>query len=189
MLWRLEVTFRLFRAVKESIKEILQGKNAGMQVDIDHSKWYRELFDPSVAAGILKASDLAGYRNHQVYIGNSQHVPLSVDAMRDAMPVLFELLEEETEASVRAVLGHFIFVFIHPYMDGNGRMGRFLMNVMLVSGGYPWTVIPLERRDDYMQALEKASAEQDIVPFTNFLSELVSDRLQGKAVANLPDAG
>ena len=143
----------------------------------------------SVAAGILKASDLAGYRNHQVYIGNSQHVPLSVDAMRDAMPVLFELLEEETEASVRAVLGHFIFVFIHPYMDGNGRMGRFLMNVMLVSGGYPWTVIPVERRDDYMQALEKASAEQDIVPFTNFLSELVSDRLQGKAVANLPDAG
>lgn len=181
--------FQAFQAVKESIKEILQGKNAGMQVDIDHSKWYRELFDPSVAAGILKASDLAGYRNHQVYIGNSQHVPLSVDAMRDAMPVLFELLEEETEASVRAVLGHFIFVFIHPYMDGNGRMGRFLMNVMLVSGGYPWTVIPVERRDDYMQALEKASAEQDIVPFTNFLSELVSDRLQGKAVANLPDAG
>jgi len=45
--------------------------------------------------------------------------------MRDAMPILFELLEEEPEASVRAVLGHFIFVFIHPYMDGNGRMGPF----------------------------------------------------------------
>jgi Fic family protein len=74
-------------------------------------------------------------------------------------------------------------------MDGNGRMGRFLMNAMLISGGYPWTVIPVERRDDYMQALEKASAEQDIVPFANFLGQLVSDRLQGKAVANLPNAG
>jgi hypothetical protein len=51
------------------------------------------------------------------------------------------------------VIGHFVFVYIHPYIDGNGRMGRFLMNVMLASGGYPWTVIPLERRDDYMAAL------------------------------------
>jgi hypothetical protein len=38
-------------------------------------------------------------------------------------------------AGVRVVLGHFIFVYIHPYMDGNGRMGRFLMNVMLAGGG------------------------------------------------------
>ncbi len=35
--------------------------------------------------------------------------------MRDTMPILFELLEQETEASVRAVLGHSIFAFIHPY--------------------------------------------------------------------------
>ncbi|MFX4493710.1 Fic family protein, partial [Acinetobacter baumannii] len=90
--------------------------------------WYRELFAPSVTAGLLKASDLAGYRNHQVYIGNSKHTPLNKEAVREAMPTLFELLQEEPEASVRAVLGHFIFVFIHPYMDGNGRMGRFLMN-------------------------------------------------------------
>jgi Fic family protein len=44
--------------------------------------------------------------------------------------------------SVRVVLGHFVFVYIHPYIDGNGRMGRFLMNLMLASGGYPWAVIP-----------------------------------------------
>ena len=52
-----------------------------------------------------------------------------------------------------------IFVFVHPYMDGNARMGRFLMNTMLASGGYPWTVIPVESRDEYMQSLEKASIE------------------------------
>jgi len=38
------------------------------------------------------------------------------------------------------VLGHFVFVYIHPYLDGNGRIGRFLMNLMLAAGGYPWTV-------------------------------------------------
>lgn len=178
--------YQAFLSVKESIKAILQGKNAGGQVDMDHSKWYRELFDPSVTAGILKASDLAGYRNHQVYIGNSKHVPLNVDAMRDAMPILFELLEDEPKASVRALLGHFIFVFIHPYMDGNGRMGRFMMNAMLASGGYPWTVIPVERRDEYMQALEKASVEQDITPFAAFVGYLVNEGMKGKAVAKLP---
>jgi Fic family protein len=84
------------------------------------------------------------------------------------------MLQNETEPGVRAVLGHFIFVYIHPYMDGNGRIGRFLMNVMLASGGYPWTVIPLEKRKEYMKALEKASAEQNIDNFAKFIAGLVS---------------
>jgi Fic family protein len=179
--------YQAFLQVKETIAAILKGANSGRQVDKDHSKWYRQLFDPSVMAGLLKAADLAGYRNNQVYIGNSKHVPLNVDAMRDAMPVLFELLEEEPEASVRAVLGHFIFVFIHPYMDGNGRIGRFLMNAMLASGGYPWTVIPVERRAEYMQALEQASVGQNITSFASFIAYLVNERLHGKNVAKLPE--
>ena len=68
---------------------------------------------------------------------------------------------------------HFIFVYIHPYFDGNGRMGRFVMNLMMASGGYPWTIVPVERRDEYMQALEAASVNQDIVPFTKFLASLI----------------
>jgi len=99
---------------------------------------------------------------------------MSCDGVRDAMPVLFEILKEEKEPAVRAVLGHFIFVYIHPYMDGNGRIGRFLMNVMLASGGFPWTVIPLEKRNDYMSALEKASVEQNINDFAKFIAEFVS---------------
>lgn len=169
--------------VTESIKKILDGESPGKVVDAEHGDWYRELFAPSVTAGILKASDLAGYRNHQVFIGQSKHVPLNVDALRDAMPVLFELLQNEKEAAVRAVLGHFVFVYIHPYADGNGRMGRFLMNVMLASGGYPWTVIPVEERKTYMEGLEKASVEQDIENFAKFLAHLVSEGLKGKPVA------
>jgi Fic family protein len=156
-----------------------------MVADKDHGEWYRELFAPSVTANILKPSDLAGYRNGQVYIGQSKHVPLSSEAVRDTMPILFELLQGEPDASVRAVLGHFIFVYIHPYMDGNGRMGRFLMNVMLASGGYPWTVVPLEERKTYMESLEKASVEQDIEGFASYIGYLVAEGLKGTPVATI----
>lgn len=171
--------------VRESIKLILNNENPGKVVDDDHGDWYRELFAPSVISGILKASDLAGYRNDQVYIGGSMHVPLNKDAVRDAMPELFDLLSKEENAAVRAVLGHFVFVFIHPYMDGNGRMGRFLMNVMLASGGYPWTVIPVEERETYMKALETASTQEDIEPFAKFIGWLVSEGLKGTPVAKV----
>ena len=174
-----------FQAVERSISRILEGENPGVVADTDHGEWYRELFGPSVAAGLLKPSDLAGYRNHQVYIGGSMHTPLNKEAVRDAMPVLFELLAAESEASVRVVLGHFIFVYIHPYMDGSGRMGRFLMNAMLASGGYPWTVIPVEQRDKYMHALEQASVGQDIEPFARFLGHLVDAGMKGDPVAKI----
>lgn len=165
--------WQAFQALKQSIKPVLRGENAGRIADRDHATWYRELFSPSVTAGILRAADLAGYRNGPVYIRRSRHTPPSVEAVRDLMPALFELLQQEDEASVRVVLGHFMFVYIHPYLDGNGRMGRFLMNLMLASGGYPWTIIPLARRDEYMAGLERASVEGDIRPFAKFLAGLL----------------
>ena len=164
-----------FQAVKESIKSILNGKNSGEVVGDDHSSWYRELFAPSITAGILKASELAGYRSGPVFIQGSLHTPPNHEAVRDAMPALFDLLKEETKACVRIVLGHFIFVYIHPYFDGNGRIARFLMNAMMASGKYPWTVIPVDKRDEYMTALEKASVGDDITDFTKFIGSLVSE--------------
>jgi fido (protein-threonine AMPylation protein) len=171
--------WQAFQAVQTSVEKVLNRENAGTIAEEDHRTWYRELFVPSVTAGLLRPADLAGYRNDQVYIRRSMHVPPNREAVRDLMPALFELLEDETDASVRVVLGHFTFVYIHPYMDGNGRMGRFLMNVMLASGGYPWTVVPVGERENYMKALEAASVGQDIAPFADFLAQLVEARLQG----------
>jgi hypothetical protein len=175
-----------FQAVQKSLRRVLGGENPGAVAGEDHSIWYREMFAPSVTVGLLRPSDLAGYRSAPVYIRRSMHVPPKSEAVRDAMPVFFEMLAEESEPSVRVVLGHFIFVTIHPYMDGNGRIGRFLMNVMLAAGGYPWTVVPLERRDDYMTALEEASVRQNIVPCVEFFAQLVTEGLRGKQVARVP---
>lgn len=164
-----------FNEVKKSVERVLNSDNSGDVADQDHRDWYRELFGPSVEAGILAPADLAGYRNDQVYIRNSRHVPLKKEAILDCMPAFFDHLREEEHPGVRTVLGHWVFVYIHPYLDGNGRMGRFLMNVMLASGGYPWTVVPVERGTEYMHALENASVQGTIVPFAKFLGSLVKD--------------
>ncbi len=165
--------WQAFQEVEKSIERILKGDNPGVVAEEGNSTWYRELFAPSVTVGLLRPSDLAGYRSIPVYIRRSMHVPPNHEAVRDIMPAFFELLEEEADPAVRVVLGHFVFVYIHPYSDGNGRIGRFLMNTMLASGGYPWTIVPVEKRQEYMAALEHASVRQNIVPFAKFIGELV----------------
>ena len=167
-----------FEATKKSIEKVFSGENPGKVTYDDHGDWYREMFSPSVTSGLIQRADLAGYRNSQVFISNSNHIPMSPEGVRDAMPTLFELLKNENDSSVRSVLGHFVFVYIHPYMDGNGRMARLLMNVMLASGGYPWTIIPVERRKEYMSALENASVKQNIEDFVKFIAKLVSEGMK-----------
>lgn len=103
------------------------------------------------------------------------------------MPVLFELIADEEHPAVRAVLGHFLFVYIHPYMDGNGRLGRLLMNLLLVTGGYTWTVVPVDRRSTYMSALEEASTHRNIAPFARFLGRLLAEQSERLEVPLNPE--
>ena len=165
--------WQAFRLVRRDVGEIAAGANPGPVVALRHREWYRELFQPGVEAGITEPAALAGYRNTAVFLRGSRHVPPRHEAVRDAMPALFDLLGEEPEPSARAVLGHWLFGNIHPYADGNGRIARFLMNAMLASGGYPWTVTPVERRAEYLSALEQASVHQDVEPFARFVASQV----------------
>ena len=163
--------------VLKSVRSVLDGENAGDVLRKELPAWYRALWGPSLRAGVFKPSDLAGWRSWPIFIRNSEHVPLPPEAVRDAMPVLFELLSNEPEPSVQAVLGHFVFVFIHPYMDGNGRLARFILNLMLSRGGWPWTIVTMKSRKQYMAALEEASVRKNIKPFTKVISDLVQQQL------------
>ena len=163
--------YEAFQEVKKSILKFFQGENPGTVIKSDLQKWYRALFDPSVRAGIIRKIDLYGYRKWPVYIRNSRHTPFPYEVLFEVMTALFICLEKEPHPAVRAVLGHYIFVFIHPYVDGNGRIGRFLMNTMLISGGYSWTIVHVKRRNDYISAIETAHVTRDFAPFTQFISE------------------
>jgi Fic family protein len=171
--------YEAYLVVKNSVEKILKGKSLGDVIQADLPRWYQKLFSPAVQAGMLSASELFGYRRHQVYIRHSRHTPPSKEYLGELMETLFLRLKNEEHAGVRAVLGHFIFVYIHPYMDGNGRIGRFLMNAMLASGGYPWAIVHVAHRNQYLAALESASVDGDILPFTKFIASEMSDYLLG----------
>src|SRR5260370_25410767 len=133
--------WQAFQLVKKEVEKVIAGENPAAVARAVHNDWYRELFQPSVTAGVIEAGSLAGYRNIPVYLRGSRYVPPRWEAVRDAMPALFDLLEKEPESSVRAVLGHWLFVCIHPYPDGNGCLARFLLIVMLYSCGFSYKVI------------------------------------------------
>src|SRR5437763_1519527 len=170
--------WQAFQLVKKEVEKVIAGENPSALARAAHNDWYREMFQPCVTAGLLEPGSLAGYRNIPVYLRGSRYVPPRWEAVREAMPAFFDLLEKEPEPSVRAVLGHWLFGYVHPYPDGNCRMARFLMNVMLASGGYPWTVIRVIDRKSYLSALDRASIEMDIHPFTTFIVRRVQWRLE-----------
>ena len=172
--------WQAFQAVQETTRRILQGARPGIQFKSDHALWYLQLFQPFVAAGALEPANLAGYRNQAVFLRGSRHVPPRWEIIPGAMTALFELLQEESEPAVRAAAGHWLFGYIHPYPDGNGRIGRFLMNAMLTSGGYPWTIIRVEQREAYLAALEAASVNQDIEPYADFMAGVVQEEMKAR---------
>jgi hypothetical protein len=167
--------YEAFQCVKKTIHDIFSAqKNSGEIIEEQLQDWFQTLFAPSVRAGIIDQTGLIGYRRHRVHIRNSRHVPPPPEALIDAMETFFNCLKNEPNAGVRVILGHYIFVYIHPFMDGNGRIGRFLMNAMFASGNYPWVIVPLERRQEYMNSLEIAGTETDILPFTRFIISLMN---------------
>lgn len=165
--------WQAFQTIKEDVIAIFDGQNAAKLAEKHHPLWYRELFKPCANAGIIEPSALSGYRTHAVYLRMSRYVPPRVESVTDAMSTLFDLLKAETHTGVKAILGHWLFGYIHPYPDGNGRIARFLMNIMLSEGGYPWTIIRVDDRKQYLSALESASVENTIAPFAHFIASRI----------------
>lgn len=76
----------------------------------------------------------------------------------------------------RAAYIHHQFTFIHPFVDGNGRTARLLMNHELMSAGYPYISIKVQDRLSYYRVLDEAS-KGDIIEFERFITEAMASTL------------
>lgn len=107
----------------------------------------------------IKEEDAGVYRKVQAIITGSQYPLPTPDALPGMMQKFIKdlpRLKKDTHPVVYAAKLHKEFVFIHPFVDGNGRVARLLMNVALMQAGYIITIIPPLKRSEYISALEKA---------------------------------
>jgi Fic family protein len=111
-------------------------------------KWHKEIFKET-------KSDIAGkFRNYQVRVGS--HLAPDWNNIEDLIAQLVTFTNQSNLNSVElAARAHYIFEKIHPFGDGNGRVGRLLMNYILWKNGYPILIIEYKKRKSYYKALER----------------------------------
>ncbi|KAH7684657.1 fic protein family protein [Aphelenchoides avenae] len=126
--------------------------------------------DP-IAAGVLRST--------QVYVGS--FTPTSPEYVLEEMAEMIDWLNDEETLRIDpvelAALAHYKLVYIHPFIDGNGRTARLLMNFILMQSGFPPVIIPVEERGRYYASL-RAANEGDLRPFIRFIAELTDKTLE-----------
>jgi Fic family protein len=164
------------RAYERTLEMIdASGASGGMRVtEADCHDLYAELWGPSVDAGIVSAAALRGWRTDPVYIKNSSYVPPAPEKVSTLMRVLTDDVSRvDAGPLTRAIALHWGFVHVHPYKDGNGRISRLLMNLVLGAGGLPWTTIRADQKSAYFAALEHAHISENYGPFAEFIRDCV----------------
>ena len=131
---------------------------------------------------ILKGidDDNAGkYRNHNVIISGAKHRPPEYVRVPELMEKLIINYEgwDEYHPIIRAALLHGELVKIHPFLDGNGRLSRLMMNMDLIKSGYVPVIIKKENRIKYYEALDKAHTTGDYTDFVKLVTEAESRML------------
>jgi Fic family protein len=132
---------------------------------------------------VLKGIDdeYAGvYRDQQVFISGAKHRPPAPFLIKEQMEQFMNWYEEdakELHPVIRGAMLHAIFAQIHPFIDGNGRTSRLLLNLELMKEGFPPIVIKVENRLSYYEALDKAHTLKDYDDFIQLVAMEVEDSL------------
>ncbi|MDL2313830.1 Fic family protein [Desulfovibrio sp. OttesenSCG-928-C14] len=129
---------------------------------------------------ILKGIDNANagkYRQQNVLISGAGFNPPDFLHVQEHMEAFIRWRQEESprlHPVERAARVHADFVNIHPFIDGNGRTARLLMNLELLRAGFPVAIVPVEERSNYYANLDAAAVRGDYAPFARQLCELVA---------------
>ncbi|MEK6875274.1 MAG: Fic family protein [Nanoarchaeota archaeon] len=134
-----------------------------------------------VVKNILKPelnNQIGKYRTLQVYIRGTEWLPPKPEEVSKEMASLLSWYTKNKNKIHPLVLSayfHSAFETIHPFVDGNGRVGRLLMNFILHKKGYPMINIPNKRKHEYYNALETSQLKGDLRPLVKFLIELMKE--------------
>lgn len=118
------------------------------------------------------------YRKLNVTIAGARHVPPDMLVVPEQMAALLHWYDHEAarlHPVERAARLHSDFVKIHPFVDGNGRTARLLLNLELMKAGFPAVVLPVERRLAYYEALDQAHVDGDLSTFVALVAERVRE--------------
>lgn len=124
----------------------------------------------------IDAENAGKYRNCNVLITGSEYDLPKFDKVPQLMQEFcteFSNKKQKLHPVEYAAWLHERLVSIHPFVDGNGRCARLLMNLALIQAGYNIATIPPVVRNDYICALQEAQLNKNIQPFYNFISEMV----------------
>lgn len=161
---------------------------------VNHDKAYR-FVQSSIEQGVCLSLKLAKdihallmeniivggvYRNENVRIVGAKHKPPHPFKMYEELKFFEQDLLSKAESLSPIALAawtHAEFVRIHPFIDGNGRTSRLLMNFQLMKNGYPAVAFPVESKAEYFNALEHYALTRELEPFTQFVSRFVEARL------------
>ncbi|MCB9481011.1 MAG: Fic family protein [Desulfobacteraceae bacterium] len=130
---------------------------------------------------ILKNIDdknAGSYRKNNVIISGASHVPPDFTQVPDLMESFIETYKNnfiKLHPVEKAARVHVDFVKIHPFIDGNGRTARLLMNLELMKSGFPPVILPVEKRLTYYEFLDLAHTKNDYKPFLKLIAEIVED--------------
>lgn len=143
------------------------------------SEWQIKNIHRLVLKGI-DDSNAGLYREEQVFISGAKHVPPAAILIHEKMEAMLDWYRNEgrhLNTIERGAMLHAIFVGIHPFVDGNGRIARLLLNLELMKDGYPPVIIKVENRLAYYRALDKAHTTQDYSDFVSLVATEVKESL------------
>ncbi len=116
------------------------------------------------------------YRKTHAFITGSKYplpAPGQLIDLMEELPIAIARFRKEKHPVEAAALAHKEFVFIHPFVDGNGRVARLLMNLILLQEGFEIAIIPPILRSQYIGSLEKAHKED--ADFLLFIAKMVQE--------------
>lgn len=112
------------------------------------------------------------YRNVDISIRGSNHTPPSFIKVYDRMKKYFDTINDDNnDLYYNIAFSHLQLMKIHPFLDGNGRLARIVLNYMLLKNGLKPVIINYSDREKYFDLLEEFKVNKNIDPFITFLKE------------------